>query len=105
MCQKIWSKIHRAQLAHNTKNDKCSIKICKALRKMLKSPCELTKGFFCKYIDCFVRFVEYMSAFHTEVAFHYRYKLQVDYQAVAFRELIILLACAGGYSFSTMRKK
>lgn len=49
--------------------------------------------------------VEYMSAFHTEVDYHYKYKLQVDYQAVAFRELIILLACAGGYSFSTMRKK
>ncbi len=47
---------------------------------------------------------KYLSVFQTEVDSYYRYKLQVDYPAIIFRELVIAIGCVGGYALSTLKK-
>lgn len=48
---------------------------------------------------------EYLSVFQTKMDSHYRYKLQIDYPAMIFRELVIAVGCIGGYTLATMMKK
>ena len=47
---------------------------------------------------------KYLSFFQTEVDSNYKFKLQVDYSAMIFREVVIAVACVGGYVFSTLKK-
>lgn len=47
---------------------------------------------------------EYLSVFQNEMG-AYRYKRQVDYPAMIFREIVFAIGCVGGYTFSLLRKK
>ena len=46
----------------------------------------------------------YSSVFEDKNGYKFQ-RSQVDYQAMLFREVIILFACYGGYTFSIMLKK
>ena len=46
----------------------------------------------------------YSTAFEEKQGYLFK-NSQVDYQAMLFRELVILIACLGGYTVSTMLKK
>lgn len=46
----------------------------------------------------------YSSVFEDKSGYKFQ-RSQVDYQAMLFREVVILIACYGGYNISTMLKK